>query len=139
MAGRFILLVLTMCGALAPLQACAADNSGLPGGSMRGHLGARDLMNFCSGKFDIDYGFCAGYVSSISEAMLDHPLYGMEACNHGAVRSQQLLELVMTYLQEHPDRQSGPASVAVAETLASSFPCYQDAKPRFSLTQPSAR
>ncbi len=88
------------------------------------HISGRDLMNFCSGRFDVDYGYCAGYMSALSEILIDHKLYGMQPCNHGPVRSQQLMELTREYFRQNPDDMNGPASVAAVKAITRSFPCF---------------
>ncbi|NCC22100.1 MAG: hypothetical protein EOM26_06510 [Alphaproteobacteria bacterium] len=87
------------------------------------HLAGRDLLNFCHGKYDVDAGYCAGYMTAVAELLLDHPLYRMTACEHGKVRSQQLTEIYMEHLQKYPPRADVPASMAAVEAVALAFPC----------------
>ncbi|MEM6781388.1 MAG: Rap1a/Tai family immunity protein [Pseudomonadota bacterium] len=87
------------------------------------HLSGRDLMNFCKGQYDIDFGYCAGYMAAISEVMQDHSVYGQSACNHSAVAPQQLVELLKENAKRNPSLELQPASVAAAQTLSGSFRC----------------
>ncbi len=88
-------------------------------------LSAKELMHYCSGRYDIDYGYCAGYMEAVSDIMLDHSLYNLRACSHGMVKSQQILELFRMHVTKHPEREGFPASAAVAEALSFSFPCHR--------------
>lgn len=90
-----------------------------PGAQMSG----KDLMNMCAGRYDIDYGYCAGYLAAVSEIMLEHQVYGQSACNHGPVASQQLMELYKQNMQENPTSQMQPATAATAQTISRFFQC----------------
>ena len=87
------------------------------------HLNGKDLINFCKGQYDIDYGYCAGYVAAISDIMLDHAVYGNTACNHGRVAPEQLKELLQAHVKRDPSSQLQPASVATAQALSRAFSC----------------
>ncbi len=89
----------------------------------RDQISGRKLLHFCNGKTDIDYGYCAGYLTSMAELMLDHKLYRIQACNHAGVKSQQLVELFRLYAGSNNDLLDYPATMIVAKMLSSSFPC----------------
>lgn len=86
-------------------------------------ISGRDLINFCKGQYDIDYGYCAGYMAAISEVMLDHEVYGQTACNHGIVAPQQLVELLKDSAKNNPSIELQPASAAAAQVLSGAFRC----------------
>jgi hypothetical protein len=112
----FFFVLGSALGAFADQSAPAVSNA-------QNHLSTKDLMNFCRGNFDVDAGYCAGYITAVAEIMLDHTLYGQKACNHGKVRSQQLMELFQMHVNAHPDRATSPAGIATAEAMAASFRC----------------
>lgn len=87
------------------------------------HLSGHDLSAFCASKYDVDAGFCAGYVTAVAELMLDHALYGLRACNHGPVRSQQLMDIIKMSQRRNPAWQDAAASTSTAAALADAFPC----------------
>ncbi len=89
-----------------------------------GRLSAANLEALCDGGYDIDVGFCAGYVTAIADLMADQSLYGFRACLLGPVRSQQLMDNVTGILRASPDRARFAARTVVAESLSRSFPCY---------------
>lgn len=87
------------------------------------HLTGRDLMNFCKGQYDIDFGYCAGYITAISEVMIDHTVYGQTACNQGPVAPQQLVDLLKERAAHDPSIELQPASAAAAQALSGYFAC----------------
>jgi Rap1a immunity proteins len=86
-------------------------------------LSAADLQTMCSSASDIDYGFCAGYVSAIAHAMLTQNIGTARACNHENVRSQQLVDTYNSYTKLFPQQLSGAASDVAAAAMARAFPC----------------
>jgi len=117
MRGIYIILSLVLC--LSAARPVAAQDIA----SRHYYMGARDLMNFCRGSTDIDYGYCAGYIGAIADTMLAHSLFSYNACNHGPVQDQQLIEIVSDYIATYPQNISKPASMVVAEALARAFSC----------------
>mgnify|MGYP003377021431 CR=1 FL=1 len=106
-------------------QAFAGPPQGQGGRALApGRLSAANLTALCEGGYDIDVGFCAGYVTAIADLMGDQPLYGFRACLLGPVRSQQLMDNVTGILRASPDRARFAARTVVAESLSRSFPCY---------------
>ncbi len=107
---RLLTLMVLMMGAL---PAKAAD------GPMTGAA----LMQYCKGLYDVDAGFCAGYITAIADLMKEQGLYGQTTCNLGPVPSQQLMELVQIQMQDNPEAQSQSATQMTATTLARFYPC----------------
>ncbi|MDP2205542.1 MAG: Rap1a/Tai family immunity protein [Alphaproteobacteria bacterium] len=113
----FSILTLFFCllCALPIRSTLAAVNSD----GMTGH----ELLVMCNSRYDTDYGFCAGYVSGIANAMLAGPVSGERACSHGPVRSQQLIDLYRSYAEIFPENLRGAAAKNVAVAIARGFPC----------------
>lgn len=109
--------------ALLCLSVPAFANEPMQVSNPQAHLSGRDLINFCKGQYDIDFGYCAGYMAAISEVMMDHTVYGQAACNHGAVAPQQLVELLKQRASQDPSIELQPASAAAAHVLSSAFRC----------------
>jgi len=86
-------------------------------------LSGNELLGMCNSKYDTDYGFCAGYVSAIANAMLVGPVSGERACSHGPIRSQQLIDLYRSYAEVFPENLRGAAAKNVAVAIARGFPC----------------
>lgn len=84
---------------------------------------AGNLADYCASPYDVDAGYCAGYVAAVAGIMADQPIYGLRACNHQSVRSQQLMEIVGQELARDPAKSAAPARVMVAGTIAKAFPC----------------
>jgi hypothetical protein len=85
---------------------------------------AAELFEMCNSSYDTDYGFCAGYISSIAEILAHQPISGYRACHHQIVQSQQLVDLFKNYAEVYPEMMAGSASVAVAASFARAFPCH---------------
>ena len=92
-------------------------------GAAKATLSAIELRDMCTSKMDVDYGFCAGYVTAVAHTMLDQGVAGQKACNHSAVRSQQFVDTFNTWADLFPDRLNASAEAAVAEAMARAFPC----------------
>jgi hypothetical protein len=82
-----------------------------------------ELLKMCSSTYDTDYGLCAGFVSGISNIMLDESVAGFRACNHATVKAQQAIEIFRGYSEIFPETLKEEANVAVAGSLARAFPC----------------
>jgi len=116
---RLIFLLCAFVTLSAPVFAQSAIQVSQP----QNHLTSKDLKNFCKGQYDIDYGYCAGYLAAVSEIMIDHEIYGTRACGHGPVASTQLMELMQGYYKSNPSAELQPASVATAQALSRFFSC----------------
>lgn len=87
-------------------------------------LSAGELMQMCSSTHDVDYGYCAGYVTAIADQMLSTGTAGGErACNHEGVRSQQYVDVFRAYAEIFPERLKDEAERTVAASFARAFPC----------------
>ena len=95
-------------------KALAANSEGLTG---------TELLAMCNSTYDTDYGFCAGYVSALANALLAGPVAGESACSHGPVRSQQLIDIYRTYAELFPENMKGAAAKTVSASIARAFPC----------------
>jgi len=96
----------------APAQ--AANSAGIT---------AQELLKMCNSTYDTDYGFCAGYISALANALLTGPVSDEAACSHGPVRSQQLIDIFRAYAELFPEQMPGPAAKTVSAAIARAFPC----------------
>lgn len=83
------------------------------------YMTARELLHLCNSNFNTDYGYCAGYVTGIADELLD----GGRACHRVTVRSQQLRDITLRYMEKHPESLDRPARSVTAAALAANFPC----------------
>lgn len=86
-------------------------------------VSAGQLKAYCTGQYDVDAGFCAGYVTAIADLMKQQTLAGYTVCNLGPVGSQQLMELVQIQMQEQGGDPAQNATTMAAETFARFYPC----------------
>lgn len=91
-----------------------------------GRFSGDTLASYCSSPYDVDAGYCAGYVTAIAEIMTEQPLYGFHACNLAGIRSQQLMEIVAQDLKKTDEDsvKSDNARFRTAGALARAFPCH---------------
>ena len=86
-------------------------------------LSGQDLLTMCGGLYDVDYGYCAGYMKAIADVMGQQAVHGQTACNQGNVRPQQLLEAMKMQAADDPALAAQPASVLATQSIARSYPC----------------
>lgn len=110
---QFFIFTLAVFSCLSSARAFAEPSSFL----------ASDLLMMCTSTSDVDFGYCAGYVSAHADQMLSEPVYGMQACNHQKVRSQQLVDIFTGYVELFPENKEEPAGKTVAAAIARAFPC----------------
>ena len=87
------------------------------------YLTGAELKTQCSSKFDTDYGMCAGFVTAVADVLLTQQVDNIRACHKSTIRTQQLMGIVTTYINKHPDSAHAPARTVVAQALARAFPC----------------
>jgi hypothetical protein len=112
--------VIIACALMLSLPASAAP-SGTDSAS--GPFSGAELHGMCMSDSDVDYGYCAGYVTAVAHSLLNRSIGGYRACNHANVRSQQLVDTFNSWAELFPGRLSADADTAVAAALARAFPC----------------
>lgn len=85
---------------------------------------ATDLYALCTSPYDTDYGFCAGYVAGIAQAMLTQSVFDQRACGHGRVRGQQFADIFKLYVEANEAQKDQAAVAVIAQSLARAFPCH---------------
>jgi hypothetical protein len=107
------------------LSAVSVHAAELPPGAgyASGPLSGAELHGMCISNSDVDYGYCAGYVTAVAHDLLNRGVAGFRACNHTNVRSQQLVDTFNSWAELFPARLNLDAEAAVAASLARAFPC----------------
>lgn len=95
----------------------------VPAAAQEQSVSAAQLQSYCAGQYDVDAGFCAGYVTAIADLMKQKALPGYTVCNLGPVGSQQLMELVTIQMQEYTQAPAQSATSVTLDTLARFYPC----------------
>lgn len=104
-------------------QAFANDSALAP--KAQGFISATQLKTYCMSHYDVDQGYCAGFITGVADIMQEHRLYHFEACNMAHLRPQQIVNHVKHVMaQAAPDKIKGNARLFVAYALADKFPCY---------------
>lgn len=81
------------------------------------------LLSCCesTGSFYVD---CRGYVTGVAETLAaGASVGGLGVCFPKSDSSQNVTEIVVTYLRRNPDDCHNAAAGLVAEALAEAFPC----------------
>ncbi len=129
MKGRqSVLAFLGVCSAALVLAGHTAAGSEAPQAFIperpQEMLGGDKLASYCTGRFDVDAGFCAGYITAISDIMMDYAIYGNQACLMGGIKAQQLMDMAQQDILNVRTARNRPAAVMISEIIAVSFPCY---------------
>ena len=106
-------MVLCVVGAAVPTRGFASFQNG------------NTLWADCNGKADDWFikGYCAGYISSISDALDGNAIDGYRACLPNGVTIGQVQDVVVKWLRAHPEKRHFQAAGLVAQALEDAFPC----------------
>ncbi len=94
-----------------------------PAQAASNYVTGKELQKLCTSPFDTDYGYCAGFVTGVADVMLQQVVSGKKSCHKPSIKSQQLVDLVVSYMEHNPETKKHTARSIVAETLSRSFPC----------------
>jgi hypothetical protein len=102
--------------AFACLFAMGAKPSPVMTTTQPGAMTAGELQGLCQSSYDVEYGWCAGYVTALAEAQGG-------ACQNAPVRSQQYVDIFRAYMEVFPEARKAGAQEAVSAAMARAFPC----------------
>ena len=88
-------------------------------------ISASMLYQYCNSKYDVDYGYCAGFVGAIAEMMHDQALGEYKACGFKTVRAQQLIDIFKNFASQNKSMFNEDAKIMVAASIARAFPCQE--------------
>jgi hypothetical protein len=66
---------------------------------------------------------CLGYIMGIVDALDGNQIGGQKACFSASMTGGQIRDVVVKFLQSHPEIRHYQASGVVTEALAQAFPC----------------
>lgn len=81
------------------------------------------LEEMCRSESNLDYGYCAGYVTAVADELIAGSIGPYRACNHDAVKSQQYVDIFRNYVASFPESRAMSADEAAAAAFARAFPC----------------
>jgi hypothetical protein len=84
------------------------------------------LLDDCQKPNDeISGPFCGGYIAAIADVLSNknNSVNGARACLSGGVTIGQLRDIVVQWLQRHPQHRHNGAEGLVAAALMEAFPC----------------
>ena len=77
------------------------------------------LLKRLSGDPFVDRTFALAYIAGVA----DHADVTREVCAQPGVQANQLKEIVLKYLKNHPENRHHPAAELVVNALKGAFPC----------------
>ncbi len=87
----------------------------------RGLITGNQLLSFCT---PVDTPTCVGYIAGVADGLMLGKDYGQwKGCLPADSTAQQLEDVTVKFLVEHPAGRHLLASGIVAEALARAFPC----------------
>jgi hypothetical protein len=82
-----------------------------------------NLLSLCTSNGVLETGVCRGFVGGIADAMALDPILGNRACIPVPVTLGQARDVVIRFLEQHPEARHYSAASIVALALAAAFPC----------------
>ena len=132
MKSKHIVLLLVVLGIGATAPSSAQDVSGLRAENLRDAcdnlvMAVRGIQAIS--QEDPGAMLCLGFLAGWSQAMemVEEKIYCLPEV--ATMQPGDLADLLVTFVDGHPDRQSASAHQALIETLSESFPCPEDADP----------
>ena len=88
---------------------------------VRAYMSGNDLFDTCSVASDRTFlqGTCDGYIVGAIDAMQD----SKTTCVPAGVVIKQLRDVVVQYLQAHPEERQYTAAGIIREAISEAFPC----------------
>jgi hypothetical protein len=105
---------LAIFGLLSSLLVGAANAETVSGNELWANCQDPNKLQFCYG-----YVIGAAQTYSITRPMKTQPFF----CISPEVENQQLLDIVTSYLREHPEKRQWPGPTLVIFALGEKFPC----------------
>lgn len=82
-----------------------------------------NLLIACTAAPGVQQGYCYGYINAIADATSNNTIDGFKACIPQQVQVEQLRDVVIQYLRNHPAERHYSVLGLVAKALAGAFPC----------------
>jgi hypothetical protein len=83
----------------------------------------RDLYQKCRAPGTAGQVFCFGFVIGIADVMEDNPLDGRSACIPRDATIQQVIGVVIAFLENNSDIRAFTAESLTVQALSEKFPC----------------
>lgn len=99
-------------------------NSGADGNDLRKNCGA--IVDGRVGSYEA--GYCYGLIDGVVQLGNSLPRAFPTHCFPSGVTYGQLVKVVMKYLEEHPEKLNGSATLLIAQALHEAFPCHAASK-----------
>jgi Ssp1 endopeptidase immunity protein Rap1a len=81
------------------------------------------LYTECTGSKATDQVSCISYIEGIADMVAGLWTPKDTACFSPGINAGQLQDIVVNYLQDHPENRHWPATILVLQALHDAFPC----------------
>jgi hypothetical protein len=90
-----------------------------------GFLVGDDVWKSCLSSFSIDVGRCEGYISGVHDTVRAYEAWNRiaEICSPATATHRELRNIVVDYINMHPDYRRAQAASVVVLALRERFPC----------------
>ena len=110
-----------IAAALAVLVLVSAAASALAAGSW---VNGNELKKYCSSN-SYERGICLGFTSAVANIVANEPVAGWRACIPDGVTRGQLRDIMVKFLDDHPEELHLEAASLAARAYKEAFPCPQ--------------
>ena len=107
--GAVLALVLVSAGGSAQAAPTWADGN--------------DVKAYCRSGSPSDQGVCLGFAIAVAGIVANEPVAGWRACVPRGVNGRQLVDIMVKFLDDHPEGLHANAVTLVATAFATAFPC----------------
>lgn len=114
---RFLLVLLFVETLILPGRTIAGSDSSYANG--------QQLHQFCQEEraASVEHGACYFYSTAVADVLATTVVNNFRACIPKAVKSEQVRDVVIKFLDDHPELRHYAASGLVAEAISKAFPC----------------
>ena len=82
-----------------------------------------DVKTYCRSGSPSDQGVCFGFAIAVASIVANEPVAGWRACVPRGVHGRQLVDIMVKFLDDHPEGLHANAVTLVATAFAIAFPC----------------
>jgi len=83
------------------------------------------LHNECNNESSKAQSYCLGFVTGVAEVLDSNAVNGYSACVPNKVNQGEVRDIVVKFLEDHPELRHYEAHVLIARALSEAFPCLK--------------
>ena len=82
-----------------------------------------ELKKMCHSEANFDQGVCGGFAIAVAGIVDNYPVAGYRTCIPSGVLAGQLNNIMVKFLDDHPERLHYAATSLAVEAFVEAFPC----------------